>query len=72
VEEIESGMTTAAFKLNDDNFEKRYGFKKPEAESQTIIFTCRSGARSGRACMHASEEGYKCINYTGGANDWFK
>ena len=56
VEEIEGG--SFAFRLNDTNFEKRFGFPKPE-DDQTIVFTCRSGQRSARACMHAIEEGYK-------------
>ena len=64
VEEFE-----AALELSGDDFTAKYGFQL--LKEKTLVFSCRSGRRSGRACGYAAAKGYKVINYTGGANDWF-
>ncbi|XP_053666766.1 rhodanese domain-containing protein CG4456-like [Anopheles marshallii] len=51
--------------LSPEEFEKKYGRKKPAA-SDPIIFSCRSGVRAGQAAQEADQLGYKNVkNYVG-------
>ncbi len=81
---IETGMITKdakniplkeiseSLKLDNDDWKKKYGFDKPtNQEEKFIIFSCRSGKRSLEACKIFSSYGINCMNYTGGANEWF-
>ncbi|PVU99167.1 hypothetical protein BB560_005546 [Smittium megazygosporum] len=45
---IPLGEVSEAFSLKDKDFEAKYGFEKPKAETQ-VIFYCRSGVRSMKA-----------------------
>ncbi len=38
--------------------------------TRQVIFICRSGARSGQACLLAATEGIKCYNLSGGMIDF--
>ncbi len=60
-----------AFTLNSAAFKSKYGFDKPDPSKVTIVYTCRSGKRSDNACQISAALGYKCVNYLGGANEWF-
>jgi rhodanese-related sulfurtransferase len=46
-----------AFKLSENDFKMKYGFKKPSNEELVILY-CRSGARSSNATKIAEEIGY--------------
>lgn len=60
------------FNLDNEDFEDSFGFPKPEMD-QTLVFTCKAGIRSMQAGQFAIQAGYtKIVNYTGGANDWFR
>uniref|UniRef100_A0A182X3L5 Rhodanese domain-containing protein n=1 Tax=Anopheles quadriannulatus TaxID=34691 RepID=A0A182X3L5_ANOQN len=51
--------------LSPEEFEKKYGRKKP-ATNDPIIFSCRSGVRSGQASFEADQLGFKNVkNYVG-------
>ncbi len=42
-----------------------------DLKDQEVIFYCRSGARSGQACMFAESMGFKnVVNVTGGMLAW--
>lgn len=46
-------------------------FLEKENQDQTIVFVCRSGARSGQATMFSQQIGYKKVyNLTGGMIRW--
>uniref|UniRef100_A0A8D8D177 Heat shock protein 67B2 n=1 Tax=Culex pipiens TaxID=7175 RepID=A0A8D8D177_CULPI len=52
-------------KLSPEAFQAKYGRKKP-AESDPIIFSCRSGVRAGMAANEADKLGFKNVkNYVG-------
>ncbi|XP_012225090.1 rhodanese domain-containing protein CG4456-like isoform X1 [Linepithema humile] len=56
--------------LSEENFEQRYGRRKPTKDSK-IIFSCRSGRRSAMVQEAIQKLGYaKVYNYTGGWLDW--
>lgn len=56
---------------SNEDFKMSYQVPKPRKEDQ-VVFTCRSGVRSARACGMLKELGYQNVaNYTGGALDWF-
>ncbi|XP_030748713.1 rhodanese domain-containing protein CG4456-like [Sitophilus oryzae] len=58
--------------VSKEEFRKRYSAHKPDKEFP-IIFTCRSGRRSGIAQKTAFDLGYTRVsNYTGGWLDWEK
>jgi rhodanese-related sulfurtransferase len=60
------------FKLDDDEFEENFAFPKP-ALDQTLVFTCKAGIRSMHAAQFAIQAGYTdVINYSGGADEWFR
>uniref|UniRef100_A0A182LV89 Rhodanese domain-containing protein n=1 Tax=Anopheles culicifacies TaxID=139723 RepID=A0A182LV89_9DIPT len=44
--------------LSSEDFEKKYGRKKPTT-NDPIIFSCRSGVRAGQAALEADQLGYK-------------
>ena len=58
------------FALPEEDFEDIVGFAKPSVDT-TLVFSCAAGIRSVYACQAASASGYSCVNYTGGANEWF-
>ena len=61
----------ASLELDAEAFETARGFPKPSTE-ETLVFSCKSGGRSVRACSAAAQAGYtRIVNYTGGANEWF-
>lgn len=39
-------------------------------KEKPVVFVCRSGARSGMACMFASRYGYETYNMQGGMMSW--
>mmetsp|Transcript_12687 Transcript_12687/g.24396 ORF Transcript_12687/g.24396 Transcript_12687/m.24396 type:complete len:206 (-) Transcript_12687:34-651(-) len=60
-----------AWQMDDEDFEEAFGFAKP-SKDLTMVFSCAAGIRSVSACKMAQQAGYKkCINYMGGANEWF-
>lgn len=60
------------FNLKNEDFEDSFGFIKPELD-QTLVFTCKAGIRSMHAAQFAMQAGYtNIINYSGGADDWFR
>eukprot|EP00567_Pseudictyota_dubia_P009375 CAMPEP_0197439386 /NCGR_PEP_ID=MMETSP1175-20131217/6145_1 /TAXON_ID=1003142 /ORGANISM="Triceratium dubium, Strain CCMP147" /LENGTH=201 /DNA_ID=CAMNT_0042969297 /DNA_START=67 /DNA_END=672 /DNA_ORIENTATION=- len=61
-----------AFGLDEDEFEDAFGFTKPSMD-ETIVFSCKAGIRSYQAAQFAAMAGYSSlINYTGGADEWFR
>ncbi|PRT56751.1 Thiosulfate sulfurtransferase RDL1, mitochondrial [Wickerhamiella sorbophila] len=59
-----------ALGLDEQEFEKKVGFKKPSLE-QKLLFYCRSGTRSKRAAAKAFSYGYENVsNYPGSYQDW--
>jgi len=60
-----------ALHMNEEEFQKNFSCPKPKVDSK-LIFSCRSGMRSERACNIAKDCGFQNIlNYKGSANDWF-
>merc|ERR1711879_589889 len=60
----------AALLLDDEQFQREFGFEKPKKEEE-VIFYCRSGRRSHRACALALSLGFsKIINYKGSWSAW--
>ncbi len=60
------------FNMEDDEFEETFGFAKPSMD-ETIVFTCKAGIRSMQAAQIAAMSGYtNLVNYSGGADDWFR
>lgn len=63
----------AAFELPDDQFEQRYGLKRPHTDGSEIVFTCRSGRRSKIALEIAKGFGFtKARHFPGGWNSWIE
>ncbi|XP_053672135.1 rhodanese domain-containing protein CG4456-like isoform X2 [Anopheles nili] len=51
--------------ISSQDFEAKYGRKKPSTDDP-IIFSCRSGVRSGQAAMEADQLGFRNVkNYVG-------
>ena len=60
------------FSLDEEEFEEVCGFAKPLPD-ETLVFSCAAGIRSVHAARFAAMNGYSnLINYTGGANQWFR
>jgi rhodanese-related sulfurtransferase len=58
--------------LPAEEFEDRFGFKKPTADTE-VIFYCKSGVRSSAAAQLARQVGYKDVaEYRGSWLDWAK
>lgn len=58
--------------LPGDEFEDRFGFSKPSADSE-VVFYCKSGVRSSAAAQLAQQVGYKNVaEYRGSWLDWTK
>ncbi|XP_029176921.1 thiosulfate sulfurtransferase/rhodanese-like domain-containing protein 3 isoform X2 [Nylanderia fulva] len=56
--------------LSEEEFEERYSRPKPSKDTK-IIFSCRSGKRSGAVQEAMQKLGYtRAYNYTGGWLDW--
>jgi rhodanese-related sulfurtransferase len=61
-----------ALTMSEEDFEASFGFAKPRLD-ETIVFTCKSGIRSMHAAQFAAMSGYtNIVNYTGGADEWFR
>ncbi|XP_022095226.1 thiosulfate sulfurtransferase/rhodanese-like domain-containing protein 1 [Acanthaster planci] len=62
-----------ALHLPDEEFEARYGHRKPQKTDDNVVFTCRIGNRSLKALNIARELGYtKARHYPGGWTEWVK
>ncbi|XP_029668834.1 rhodanese domain-containing protein CG4456-like [Formica exsecta] len=56
--------------LSEEEFEERYGKHRPSKDTK-IIFSCRSGKRSGAVQEAMQKLGYtRAYNYTGGWQEW--
>lgn len=67
---IPLGEIAEAFKLNEMDFQKKYGISKPR-ESEEFVISCRSGKRATNAIHKLSPHGYKnTLVYIGSFNDW--
>ncbi|CAI9570178.1 unnamed protein product [Staurois parvus] len=67
---IPLGDLPAALQLTPQEFEAKYHKKLPE-KSNTLVFSCLAGIRSGKALEVATSLGYNQIHhYLGGFNDW--
>ena len=60
-----------AWELNEEDFEKKYGLKKP-SKTDNLIFHCRSGGRSKQATEFAVSKHYHATNYEGSILAWSK
>jgi len=69
-EEIEEGKISGATNINI--FDADFADKIDEYDrSKTYVMICRSGARSGQACMHMLGMGFENIyNLEGGMMSW--
>lgn len=66
-----NGELESALQLPDDEFEKRYGGKKPKSNGTDVVFNCGSGNRSSRAVAVALSLGYpQARHYSGGLKQW--
>ena len=52
------GEVEDALALNPDQFEAKYGAKKPSKGDANIVFHCRAGVRSLSALQSAHQMGY--------------
>ncbi|XP_056422154.1 thiosulfate sulfurtransferase/rhodanese-like domain-containing protein 3 isoform X2 [Hyla sarda] len=69
---IPLGDLVSALQMTPKHFEEKYKMKLPE-KSNTLVFSCLAGIRSGRALDEATSLGYnKVYNYAGGFEDWAK
>ncbi len=61
-----------AFDLSDADFKREFNADRPSRDD-LVVFSCRSGARSERACQHAINinKFTNVFNYKGSANEWF-
>ncbi|KAM5163771.1 thiosulfate sulfurtransferase/rhodanese-like domain-containing protein 3 [Mantella aurantiaca] len=67
---IPMGDLSAALQLTPKEFEAKYHNKLP-AKSNTVVFSCLAGIRSGRALDVATSLGYNRVHhYSGGFEDW--
>ncbi|XP_018420419.1 PREDICTED: thiosulfate sulfurtransferase/rhodanese-like domain-containing protein 3 [Nanorana parkeri] len=67
---IPLGDLQAALQLSPKEFEAKYHVKLPE-KSNTVVFSCLAGIRSGRALEVATSLGYSRIHhYSGGFEEW--
>ena len=58
------GEVEDALSLRPDQFESKYGAKKPSKEDTNIVFHCRAGVRSLSALESAHQMGYsKLVKY---------
>lgn len=61
-----------AFNMSEEEFEENFHFKKPSMD-ETIVLSCKAGIRSMHAAQFAAMAGYtNLVNYSGGADDWFR
>lgn len=58
-----------ALEMAEEEFEKKFGFKKP-GKKDSIIFYCRTGGRSHTAAMIARQKGFNAKNFVGGIYAW--
>lgn len=59
----------AALEMPAEEFEKKYGFKKP-VKKDNLVFYCRTGGRSHTAAMIATQKGFNAKNFAGGIYAW--
>lgn len=55
---IPLSVLPASLHMNAEDFEKKFGFKKPK-KNQEIIFYCRSGVRAATAGDIAKKNGFE-------------
>jgi rhodanese-related sulfurtransferase len=56
--------------LSPEDFEDRFGFEKPDTNSE-VVFYCKAGIRSKGAAILANEAGYTNIKeYRPSFDDW--
>ncbi|MDO8633791.1 MAG: rhodanese-like domain-containing protein [archaeon] len=60
---------TTALEMPAEDFEKKYGFKKP-GKKDNLVFYCRTGGRSHTAAMIAKQKGFNAKNFVGGIYEW--
>ncbi|XP_069830864.1 thiosulfate sulfurtransferase/rhodanese-like domain-containing protein 3 [Dendropsophus ebraccatus] len=69
---IPFGDLVSALQMTPKDFEEKYKMKLPE-KSNTLVFSCLAGIRSGKALDVATSLGYDRVhNYSGGYQDWAK
>jgi rhodanese-related sulfurtransferase len=62
----------SALKMTPAEFERKYGFAKPDAKQDHVVFYCRSGARAEKAALQFRASGYeRAQNYRGSFKEWF-
>lgn len=58
--------------LPEDEFEDRFGFRKPPKDAE-VVFYCKAGIRSAAAAQLALQQGYSKVGeYPGSWVDWVK
>jgi rhodanese-related sulfurtransferase len=56
--------------LNAEDFEERFGFPKPSADTE-VVFYCKSGVRSKASATLARQAGFQTVGeYRGSWKDW--
>ena len=66
------GEVAEAFDLTPEQFQEKYGAKKPEKTDKDITFSCLAGIRSMYALNAAVEKGYiHARHFPGGWEEWF-
>jgi rhodanese-related sulfurtransferase len=59
-----------ALMLSEEDFEDRFGWKKPGLEKE-VVFFCKAGVRSSAAAQLAKQAGYENVGeYRGSWLDW--
>ena len=53
------GEVESAFKLDDREFQAKYGVSKPKVTDDNVVFLCKGGRRSSMARQHVEKLGYK-------------
>jgi rhodanese-related sulfurtransferase len=60
-----------ALGMNNADFKTRFGLDKPTPQ-ETLVFSCKSGMRAGKAADLATAAGYeRVVVYPGSAMEWF-
>ncbi|XP_066301814.1 cartilage acidic protein 1-like [Branchiostoma lanceolatum] len=61
----------SALQMSDEAFEQRFGVAKPQPDSDSVVFTCRTGGRARRAQRLARRLGYTRTRvFEGGIMEW--
>lgn len=63
-------MESESLHLSPVDFKARFAFEKPTVEDK-LIFYCKSGIRSAKACSMLEKAGYLHVkNYAGSWSEW--